>query len=580
MPRSTVRLFALACVMAMSLWTIARADTLHLKDGTSITGRVMDMGDKYWVKDADGVSHTIAKTDVNSVEKGDAAGSSVPSAGSSATGGRPKTFASEKAKADAVETPITAVGIWQSYIDSKPAPAPADLTAAKGELKRWQDMLNGFAEKINGKWVWGEDRRKLIRRVHQLIVQANKDQEDNQTLDAIAKYEEAVKLYPNSFEANFELGYFNLVQGVSTGRRNWAKLDAGVRSMEAAARIEPDSAAALSDLAIGYNFRSKYEQAVKTAFHAVNIEDTKETVQNLCNAIAYAPQGMRENNMEIKTDMQKAGMLALKYGISTSGAGEWIWIRPSDKPKQGHHGGDDDKKDDDENNGPPGIFANGSGFFITDNGYILTNRHVAKAGTFLMVKLPDGTEKLAKRIVIDDDQDLAVIKISTPTPVPFVRMATYDHPPTGASVYVFGFPLLSQFGLNASVKMTRGIVTAWDQDQEFCDVTVDANVNPGNSGGPMVDDYGNLLAITAMKTLSDEITNSYGLGLSSGRIHTFFDHQHKKLGFVHLKPAQTTDKLDAEALAAKLTPCTVCIFCCRGTPPTDDAGLPVKSDTP
>ena len=105
-------------------------------------------------------------------------------------------------------------------------------------------------------------------------------------------------------------------------------------------------------------------------------------------------------------------------------------------------------------------------------------------------------------------------------------------------------------------------------------MTTNAQVNPGNSGGPIVDMHGNLLAMTAMKTLaSDASISSYGLGLSTGRIREFVRKQQAKLGALRLTPGdEKSARLSFEDVATKLTPCTVCIFCCRGTPPGAGGG--------
>src|SRR5438874_1274579 len=79
-------------------------------------------------------------------------------AGAAITG---TSFAATKAKADKVESPIIAVQLWEKFIDAKPAPSPADLEAAKAELANWQKLQKDKAERINGKWVGGEEKRKL-----------------------------------------------------------------------------------------------------------------------------------------------------------------------------------------------------------------------------------------------------------------------------------------------------------------------------------------------------------------------------------------------------------------------------------
>jgi hypothetical protein len=514
------------------------ADTVKLKDGTSIQGKVIDQGDKYWVKDNNGETHLIDKDSVLSWTRGSGGADAAGPAAGTATYSGSAGYAAVKTKADMVDTPIAAVGIWQAYIDGKPS--AADLTAAKAELKRWQEMVDGDGEKINGKWVWGEDREKLLEKVRSLMQDGTQALESHQTILGIQKFEEAVKLYPNNFEANFFLGYYNLLKGVEAGRNN-SKIEAGIKSMEM----------------------------------AVKLEDSKGTVQNLINTIAYAPPGM-QNNSTIKPIMEEAVILAGKYGISPSGHADWDWVRPEEESPKSHKL----KSDDEPKKEMAGIFACGTGFFISSNGYILTNRHVAKDGDYLMIRLPDNTYRIGERVVIDDEQDMAILKIKLNSDVPFVRLAAYDHPPVGADVAVFGFPVQFRFGLKASVKMTRGIVTAFDGDNKLCDVTVDAQVNPGNSGGPMIDRRGNLLALTAMKTgaQTGEVNiSSYGLGYSNQRIRKFLKKQHAKIADANLADGKDdAPVLTNEELAQKLTPATVLILACNGTPPSLDSDGQLK----
>jgi S1-C subfamily serine protease len=328
--------------------------------------------------------------------------------------------------------------------------------------------------------------------------------------------------------------------------------------------------------------KQRYQAAVEAAYKAAKLEDNKGIVQNLINTIGYAPPGL-QNNSQVKPMIEEAMLLAGKYGISQ--AGGWCWIRPEEEeaPRvaSGGQRGHTPPGDEEEDKSRKGIIGNGTGFFISSNGYILTNRHVAKPGDYLMVRLQDETIKPAERIVIDDEQDMAVLRIKVNEPVPFIRLAGYDHPPVGADVAVFGFPLMDRFGLKSSVKMTRGIVTAWDPDNVLCDVTVDATVNPGNSGGPMVDHHGNLLALTAMKTVADTgMVSTYGLGYSTQRIRKFFTKQKAKLADAKLESGKDDiPVLDNEALAQKLMPCTVVIFVCNGTPPSVDGTGNVKPPT-
>ncbi len=130
-------------------------------------------------------------------------------------------FSTTKSRADHVDAPLAAVGLWQQYIDANPN-AP-DLADAKAELEKWKALDKDHAEKINGKWVGGEERQKLLEKVAQLLKDADEMGQNNQTVKAVAKLEEAVRIYPNSFNANFELGYVCLSKATASGSERAAR---------------------------------------------------------------------------------------------------------------------------------------------------------------------------------------------------------------------------------------------------------------------------------------------------------------------------------------------------------------------
>jgi S1-C subfamily serine protease len=215
---------------------------------------------------------------------------------------------------------------------------------------------------------------------------------------------------------------------------------------------------------------------------------------------------------------------------------------------------------------------NGTGFLIDETGLILTNRHVVlgRAGSpdkdkeknnkTLMLMLNDKTQHAAEVVAIDDVQDLALIRVkgvdTSKKKFPFVQLSGTDMPADGAECTVMGFPLMNQFG--ASVKVTRGIVTSSDMtaDLEAPNVVVDAKVNPGNSGGPILDRFGNVMAVVSMKSRTTSREDSYGLGISSGNVRKFLEKNK-----VTMTAGPTTGMpLSAEEIAAKVKPATVCIL--------------------
>jgi serine protease Do len=154
---------------------------------------------------------------------------------------------------------------------------------------------------------------------------------------------------------------------------------------------------------------------------------------------------------------------------------------------------------DGQQNGPPQAERSlGSGVIVDKRGYILTNNHVVEQATKIQVQL-DGnqqTKYTAKVIGVDEDTDLAVIKIEANKDLPTAKLGNSDGVQVGDWVLAIGSP----FGLQATV--TAGIISAKDrggiggaghQFQRF--LQTDAAINPGNSGGPLVDLAGEVVGI-------------------------------------------------------------------------------------
>ena len=137
----------------------------------------------------------------------------------------------------------------------------------------------------------------------------------------------------------------------------------------------------------------------------------------------------------------------------------------------------------------------GSGFLISGDGDIVTNEHVVAKGVDIEVTMDDGKIYSAKLIGSDSQTDLALIRISAPSDLPYVRFAAAE-PRIGEWVLAIGDP----FGLGGSV--TAGIVSARGRDiggESYNDfIQIDAPVNKGNSGGPSFNVKGEVIGVNTV----------------------------------------------------------------------------------
>ncbi|MCO6186670.1 Do family serine endopeptidase [Rhizobium sp. L1K21] len=137
--------------------------------------------------------------------------------------------------------------------------------------------------------------------------------------------------------------------------------------------------------------------------------------------------------------------------------------------------------------------AQGSGFFISEDGYLVTNNHVVDDGAAFTVVLNDGTELKADLVGRDSRTDLAVLKVNADRKFTYVSWADDSKVRVGDWVVAVGNP----FGLGGTV--TAGIVSARGRDigsGPYDDyIQVDAAVNHGNSGGPTFDLNGQVVGI-------------------------------------------------------------------------------------
>ena len=157
--------------------------------------------------------------------------------------------------------------------------------------------------------------------------------------------------------------------------------------------------------------------------------------------------------------------------------------------------------------------SSGSGFIITEDGYVVTNYHVVSGASSVQVTLYNGDTYDATVIGGDSDYDVAVLKINASglQPVTLGESADVN---VGDTVLAIGNPLGE-----LTFSMSQGIVSSCDRainvdGTPFNMIQVDCSINPGTSGGPLVNLYGEVVGIVSAKYSSYSSTTVEGLGFA------------------------------------------------------------------
>lgn len=165
----------------------------------------------------------------------------------------------------------------------------------------------------------------------------------------------------------------------------------------------------------------------------------------------------------------------------------------------------------------------GSGFIVDSKGYILTNEHVVEGATRITVGLQSGEKYRGRIIGIDEETDVAVIKIDTAHPLPTVTLGDSNAAQVGDWVLAIGSP----FGLDQTV--TAGIISKKERETPYFSsfqrfLQTDAAINRGNSGGPLVNMRGEVIGINSQIATSTGDYNGIGFALPASEAN-FVYHQ-------------------------------------------------------
>lgn len=170
--------------------------------------------------------------------------------------------------------------------------------------------------------------------------------------------------------------------------------------------------------------------------------------------------------------------------------------------------------------------ALGSGFVISADGYIVTNNHVIESADEILIEFFNGDELEAEVIGTDPNTDIALLKVDSDTPLPFVPFGESDSMRVGDWVMAMGNPLGQGFSVSAGIVSARGRALSGSYDDY---IQTDAAINRGNSGGPLFNMDGEVVGVNT--AILSPNGGSIGIGFAmSSSVVTGVVEQLKEFG--------------------------------------------------
>ena len=199
-------------------------------------------------------------------------------------------------------------------------------------------------------------------------------------------------------------------------------------------------------------------------------------------------------------DDRRNGEGTIKFADGTIETGIWINGEFQETPSNSIIS-------EDTNSGELQQMASGTGFYVSEEGHIVTNFHVIEGCMEVRVR-GEGKDLLAIQLAEDRQNDLALLKISAKPD--YVFALSKESPFPLQEIIVAGFPFGERY--SSALKFTKGIVSSLSGiGDNYSEIQIDAALQQGNSGGPIVDEYGNVIAVAVAKLDAKYMFEKFGV---------------------------------------------------------------------
>ena len=401
---------------------------------------------------------------------------------------------------------------------SKTDVSPETRKAAEVRLAHWESLAKEGKVRLGENWVTPEQRTEITKKAD-VMVQHSLELLRLGTYDlAREELRAASKLNPENFHADFLMGFVytfeagNFVMGA-------------YHFSEAVHRSDAQNAFALNNLAVCQIFLGRYHDAAINFRRALELMPSDQTIADNVGTMLSMSRishiiGLPDAVQSSLNDLYRTALhdLDLKPASKTD---RFYLMSPYGKAGDpSENGGKDGLRGMLEE--PPeaviGI-ATGTGFVVAP-GYVVTNNHVVEGGSELVIMDPKDHERHLPATVVAtlSDPDIALLRCEQ-LDAPSLPLAA-AMPRNGTDIMALGYPGGSLLGMEQ--KVTRGtVISQSDPQMDGGNFLHSATVNPGNSGGPIVNDQGHVVGVVVAIVRTTTIGNAYGVGIPVERIWSF-----------------------------------------------------------
>ncbi|MGC1495053.1 MAG: Do family serine endopeptidase [Sulfitobacter sp.] len=211
-----------------------------------------------------------------------------------------------------------------------------------------------------------------------------------------------------------------------------------------------------------------------------------------------------------------------------------------------------DRNNDGEGPRPRRSSALGSGFVISEDGFVVTNNHVIEGADEITIEFFSGQELVAKVIGTDPKTDIALLKVEATSPLPFVKFGDSNAARVGDWVIAMGNPLGQGFSVSAGIVSARNRALSGTYDDY---IQTDAAINRGNSGGPLFNMDGDVIGVNTAILSPNGGSIGIGFSMASNVVTRVVDQLKEfgetRRGWLGVRIQDVTDDVaDAMGLAA------------------------------